>query len=291
MTPAEPVFAPARAEEARVDRGVAKAGARSAPLVLDGQRSRSGWCERGPDDLRYWVNGRYVRPRCKRRDCPRCWAIRSRETARCLVLDAAESMPTLCMTLTTHDPCTLPETYRNGSAVVFRRLRRLYGDVEYFGAIEFTTGRASRSGGLRRLHGHYLLKGLGADLVLDVERVAIETWERTTGAWRVEVAALRSPGAALGYLGLHHRKPEQAPPSEWRGMTERASKGYWTRPVEELRRQARAELAAEAIAWRSGCPLELAERVVDDRGPVELRRVRSRPDATVVEPLGVPAWR
>ena len=91
------------------------------PLVLDGQRSGRTWCERGPKDLRYWVDGRYVRPRCKRRDCPRCWAIRSRETARCLVLDARDAMPKLCLTLTTHDPSTSPATYRDGSAVLFRR--------------------------------------------------------------------------------------------------------------------------------------------------------------------------
>jgi hypothetical protein len=206
------------------------------------------------------------------------------------VIDALHEMPTVCITLTTHDPATTPETYRNGSARLFARLRRLYGRVEYFGAIEFTTGKAAKSGGHRRMHGHYLVKGLPADRVLEIERTTRETWERVTGAYRIEVAALISPGAALGYVGLHHRKASQAPPAPWRGMTERASLGYWSTPIAELRERARRELAAEAIAWKHDVPLEVAELMLEQRGPIELRTVHRRPDATVVEPMGAPSW-
>lgn len=273
---------------------VCDADARAAPLVLDGQRSATPtrqWCERGSETIRYLTENGYVQPRCKRRDCPRCWALRSRETARCLVLDARTSMPTVCVTLTTHDPSTTAAIYRLGSADLWRRLRRLYGRVEYFGAIEFTTGKGERSGGHRRLHGHYLVKGLDPRDVLNVEGLAIETWKRVTGAWRVEVAALMSPGAALGYLGLHHRKPEQAPPPGWRGMTERASQGYWSPPgVEALRVQARSELAAEAIAWRTGVSIELAMLEVAARPPARLREVRSVAGRLALEPMGEPSW-
>jgi hypothetical protein len=231
------------------------------------------------------VDGTYVRPRCKRRDCPRCWALRSRELARCLVLDARESAPAYCITLTTHDPATTPATYRDGSAVLFRRLRGTFGPVEYFGAIEFTTGRAVTSGGLRRLHGHYLLKSEPLD-VIEVERIVRESWRRSTGAYVVEVAELVSPGAALGYLGLHHRKPSQAPPREWRGMTERASRSYWSSPIAEMRSRARAELAAEAHAWRTGMPLELAALEVAARGEGRLMQVRTLDDRAVLEPMG-----
>lgn len=271
----------------RTDLGPGERGA----LVLDGQRSLTrdrGWCERGPSGLRYLAGSEYVRPRCKRRDCSRCWAVRSRELARCLVLDARQSAPRHCLTLTTADPWEEldPRTYREGSRLVFQRLRRRYGRVEFFGAIEFTTGRAARSGGRRRMHGHYLLKGLDQADVLDVESRVRETWQAVTGAWRVEVAALVSPGAALGYLGLHHRKPSQAPPALWRGMTERSSRGYWHRPIAELRSIARAELAAEAIAWRSGVPVELAALEVASRPKAKLVRVRRAHGAEVVEPLG-----
>jgi hypothetical protein len=228
----------------------------------------------------------FVRPRCKRRDCGRCWALRSRELARCLVLDARESTPGVCITLTTHDADLPASVYRDGSAVLWRRLRARFGRVEYFGAIEFTTGRAARSGGRRRMHGHYLVKGLDGCDVLEVEQHVRDSWRRTTGAIVVEVAALISPGAALGYLGLHHRKPEQAPPAEWRGMTERASRGYWSRPIAELRAAARRELSIEALVWRTGLPPELAALEVDSREPGRLIGIRRLDDAAVVEPLG-----
>jgi hypothetical protein len=212
--------------------------------------------------------------------------LRSRELARCLVLDARAEAPTVCITLTTHDPDTAAAVYRNGSARLFARLRRLYGRAEYFGAIEFTTGKAERSGGHRRLHGHYLAKGLPSESVLDVEAVVRDSWKRSTGAWRIEVAALVSPGAALGYLGLHHRKPSQAPPAEWRGMTERSSLGYWSRPIADVRAEARAELAAEAHAWRTGLPIEVARLEVAARQAGRLVEVRTLGDAAVVEPMG-----
>jgi hypothetical protein len=185
------------------------------------------------------------------------------------VLDAREDMPTHCLTLTSEKPWQEadPEEYRRGSRVVFQRLRRLLGPVEYFGAIEFTTGRARRSGGHRRMHGHYLLKfGAASVDVLLVEQLVRETWQRSTGAYVVEVAELVTPGAALGYLGLHHRKPSQAPPPAWRGMTERGSRGYWHRPIHQLREQARRELAAEALAHAKGWPIEVALLEVEMRG-------------------------
>ncbi len=264
----------------------------SRSLVLNGQRSgetENRWCENAAGGLRLLVGDRYLRPPCKRRDCGRCWARRSRELARCLVLDAEREMPTLALTLTTRDPDTPAALYREGSAQLWRALRAELGRVEYFGAVEFTTGRAALSGGRRRQHGHHLIKGPDGELAAEVEAIAREVWLRVVGAWRVEAAALRSPGAALGYLGLHHRKPEQAPPIEWRGMTERASRGYWHRPIPELRKTARRQLAAAAQAWARGEVLataddvELAEIEAHLRAPAELRRVR---EGVVLVPLG-----
>jgi hypothetical protein len=198
-------------------------------------------------------------------------------------------MPTHCLTLTTAEPWEKidPADYRAGSLNVFRRLRRRYGGVEYFGAVEFTTGRARRSGGRRRMHGHYLVKFRDTEApdVIEVERLVRETWETSTGAYVVEVAELVTPGAALGYLGLHHRKPSQAPPAGWRGITERASRGYWHRPIWLLREQARKELAAEALADRTGMPLELALLEIEARGSGRLIDTAKHPDATLRAPL------
>ena len=205
-----------------------------------------------------------------------------------LVLDARAEQPRYAITLTTSDPNTPAALYREASAAVWKRLRRRYGRVEYYGHIEFTTGRAARSGGHRRLHGHYLVKFRDCDPdVIEVERLVRETWEAVTGAFVVEVAALVSPGAAIGYLSLHHRKPQQAPPKGWRGMVGRPSKGYFVRPVVELREQARAELRAEAVAWRSGISVELAALEVAARPVAEPIRVREAGGRSrLVEPLG-----
>jgi hypothetical protein len=84
---------------------------------------------------------------------------------------------------------------------------------------------------------------------------------------------MRTPAAALHYLGLHHAKASQLPPSSWRGMVERASKGYWSRPIGELRAEARAQLWAEALAWSTGLDAEDARLLVDGQiAAGELRR-------------------
>lgn len=251
---AAPTRAPAQPLDRAPDSGL---------LVLDPQRSVTPTRKGCPDrktGLRIKTAAGWYDVPCKRRSCPVCGPRRAREDARVLVLDAREQAPEHCITLTTADPDTSPAAYRLASATLWKRLRRLYGRVEYYGHIEWTTGKAARSGGHRRMHGHYLVKFLDRPEVdvLDVERIVRETWEACTGAYRVEVAKLLSPGAAIGYLSLHHRKPEQAAPAGWRGMVGRPSKGYFHRPVAELREQARQELRIEAIAHARGIPIELA---------------------------------
>jgi hypothetical protein len=201
------------------------------------------------------------------------------------MLDAARVPPTHALTLTTRDPETPSAVYRDASAYVWKRLRRHYGTVEYFGSIEWTTGLAERSGGQRRLHGHYLVKGLADEDVRLVEHHVREAWRASTGnagfkAWRIEVAALIVPGAAIHYLNLHHRKAAQAPPEEWRGMVERASRGYWHMPIAELRAEAKLQLRAEAIEWSTGLDrgdallLSKAERSQGEAEKLEWRALR-----------------
>ena len=193
------------------------------------------------------------------------------------MIDARVDPPSHAFTLTTRDPDTPADVYRQASAAVWKRLRRSYGPVRYFGAIEFTTGLRA-SDGRRRQHGHYLVKGLPLDVdVLSVERLVRETWQATTtnlgyGDWVVEVAELRLPGAAIHYLNLHHTKAYQRPPDGWRGTIERASQGttrYWSQPITELRERARVELHAEALTWATGLdPLDarfLAQCDANDR--------------------------
>lgn len=176
------------------------------------------------------------------------------------MIDAREDPPTHAVTLTTRDPDTPADVFREASAAVWKRLRRSGLPARYFGSIEFTTGLKAADK-RRRQHGHYLVKGLPVDVdVREVETLVRETWEASTtnsgyGAWVVEVAELMVPGAAIHYLNLHHSKAYQRPPDGWRGMVERASRGkssYWHRPVGEIREIARVELHAEALTWATG---------------------------------------
>jgi len=224
----------------------------SRSLVLDWQRSVKR-CETG------WLSWS-----CKRRTCPVCGPRRRRLTARALVVDARVSSPTHAITLTTRDPDTPGHVFRAASAAVWKRLRRDYGPVEYYGQIEWTTG-VRAADGARRMHGHYLVKGLGLDVdVAELSSVVKDTWLASTsnagyGAWVVDAAELVLPGAAIHYLNLHHTKAYQRPPNGWRGMVERASKGYWHRPIGQIRTIARLELRAEALVWASNGTLAYAE--------------------------------
>jgi hypothetical protein len=88
-------------------------------------------------------------------------------------LDALVEAPTYAITLTTRHPVWDGERYREGKAQLMRRLRAEFGRVEALEFIEQTTGKAPRSGGRRRGHGHNLIKGipLGCTLELDGSRL------------------------------------------------------------------------------------------------------------------------
>jgi hypothetical protein len=191
-----------------------------------------------------------------------------------LLLDAEQDAPAHALTLTTRNVETPPAVFRKATAAVFKRLRRRFPwcRVEYYGRIEFTTGAHHRLGH-RLMHGHYLLKGLDGEDVLLIEGLIRQTWQESLAnaeprfrAWVVEVAELRTPGAAIHYLGLHHAKRSQLPPAEWRGMAGRASKGYFREGVKSVREEAQRQLESEGLSFRTGLDLG------DARFMVNLRR-------------------
>jgi hypothetical protein len=209
--------------------------------------------------------------------------------------------------------------------VFWRAFRRKWGNarqgrrrVEYCGFVEWTTGRSSSSGGKRRIHVHYLLKGLDlrageqvCDPELERKRSArsgvelarslpcrcgrpyscVECWVRRewrslVGAWVVEARPIRTPAGAIAYFAPHHSKQAQGPPAGWSGKRFRPSKGYFNAPVEELRGRAELELARERAA-RQGRPVTLREsiaRPLRRRVPGgELERVRRLLAAQLVD--------
>ena len=111
-----------------------------------------------------------------------------------------------------------------------------------------------------------------------------ETWQASTGATRVEVAELRTPGGALGYLALHHRNPSKPHPPTGTGMVERHSLRYFHRPIAQLREQARRELQIEAISWSTGLPTAIAALELA-AGEWKRRSVEEHPDRSVIAPL------
>lgn len=159
-----------------------------------------------------------------------------------LRIDAEEnSTPTYVLTLTSREPVDDSRAYRVACAAFWKAWRQRFGPTEFCGFVEWTTGKARRSGGLRRLHTHWLVKHDQALDVAAAEAWVSSTWARLwNGSWRVQLAELRHAGGVVGYLALHHEKMEQAPPPGWTGRRLRPSKGYFA--VDGATRLARARL-------------------------------------------------
>ena len=176
------------------------------------------------------------------------------EWATMVLQDAiAGSPPRLGLTLTTAKPTTDPAEFRYAVKEVRALLRRELGRVEDCGHIEFTTGKGKRSGGHRRIHQHSLVK-LPDDVPVEqaqgLEPAIRSTWERLTGAHRVELAELRTPAGAAHYLTHHHAKQVQCPPKGWTGRAYRPTQGYFAAPRAERLAAARAQLLDERLRRR-----------------------------------------
>jgi hypothetical protein len=193
--------------------------------------------------------------------CRYCSWLAAMENAVVVKTDAAIRLPEIGFTLSTRAAVTPPAKFREDVRLTFRAVRRRWPAAEYLGQIEFTTGHGTRSGGHRRIHQHGLLKCVGRGDVEEVAAVLLKVWRERTGAHRVEAHELHRPAGAIAYLVNHHAKTAQRPPAGWSGKRLRPSKGYYERPITELREEARAHLAdkrtraaverllAEEMAW------------------------------------------
>lgn len=191
--------------------------------------------------------------------CAYCSWMVALENALVVKLDAAEQLPEIGFTLTTRAARTPPEKFRRDVEKSFLALRRRWRDAQYLGQIEFTTGHGTRSGGARRIHQHGLLKGVDRGDVEAVADVLRDVWAARTGAHRVEAHELHRPAGAIAYLVNHHQKTAQAPPRGWSGKRFRPSKGYFERPVAQLREEARTLLRDRRVEAAVARALEDAE--------------------------------
>lgn len=171
-------------------------------------------------------------------------------TAAMVGIDATADQPRVVSTFTTRDPIDQARL-REVSAQIMRLIRAELGPVRNCGFLEFTTGRARRSGGVRRPHLHTLWKDVDHDAAPVIAGCAGHVLERAAGAWRHDVEEIRSPAGATMYVARHHLKESQSPPRSW-GSTRRVrpSRGYWSRPSEELRKQARALVQEKRVRRR-----------------------------------------
>jgi len=187
------------------------------------------------------------------------------ESATVLRLDAQVEAPTVGLTTTTREVDFDMASLRVAERSLWQWLRRHVAPVQYVGFLEWTTGAHTPG---RRPHIHHLVKGLERDQAAELEPEISRRWaDYTGGSWRVECRGLRTQAGAIAYLALHHHKREQAPPPGWTGKRLRPSKGYFCRPVQELREEARELLASRQLEAAVRQALEL---VADDQAELDV---------------------
>lgn len=204
-------------------------------------------------------NGDLVPVPCGKSTCPVCSRRQAMITAAMVGVDAESDQPRVVSTFTTRDRMT-PALLREASHQIMKLVRAELGDVRYCHFLEFTTGKGRRSGGKRRPHLHTLWKGVDADAAPVIAGIAVHVLGRIAGAYRHDVEEIKTPAGATMYVARHHLKESQAPPAEW-GPTRRVrpGRGYWSRPSEELRSQAKAIVRQARARKRFMAALEEAE--------------------------------
>jgi hypothetical protein len=217
----------------------------------------SGRCSRWPKRLSLHSNfGEIVAGRCRSPNlCEYCARLSAIENAELLQLDSMQGVaPTSYLVLTQPSADRSPRAYYQSRNQLQRTLRQEIDGYEAAWLVEFTTGRAETSGGLRRPHFNALLKGVRTDAQTEIVRQVVEdVWcRRQEAAPSAQyVAPVQEIGGLTRYLALHFAKPSQAPPVGWRGHRFRATRGYLWRPTPEARKVARESLVNKRELWRS----------------------------------------
>jgi hypothetical protein len=152
---------------------------------------------------------------------------------------------------------------------VQKALRRRWPEAEVANLREFTTGYGPRSGGRRRPHWNFLVKGVPGSDVDEMREVAARIWCRHVDAEpdRQHAGRVYEAGGLMRYLALHFQKSSQAPPRGWRGHRFTSSRGYFPNGTAAARERARESLrVARAVHWANA----VAEALWQDQGCVLL---------------------
>lgn len=218
--------------------------------------------------------------------CPYCAKRRAWENAEMLALEhELGTGPQLLAIVGTRTATVDNRAFYRARSETFRALRSEFGPTEYGSFLEFTTGLAATSGGLRRPHWNWFLKTAGA--VDDVRQLVRESWCRHVDADPAAqyVEEVRDGRAAPKYIALHFAKPEQAPPAGWSGQRLNFSRGFFDgRTVTEMRELAHQAQALRRLRWAlldgPGGEVfaerpELLQRAIEDRLAQRARTVVS----------------
>jgi len=204
---------------------------------------------------------------------------------RALVNEVCER-PLSFLTVTTRDPDMPLLDFQRCFEALLLRLKRRYGRIDYYGTIEGTSGRLARDR-RRRMHGHYIVKGVPPSEVPVAELLCRQTWERTAlrrrgevgRSYRVTLSEVGSPRAVSAYVAGYLSKFAQVMDGDWGGRRIRCSQGYFAGGRVLARERARVELLVEARAWKEGyrsddpaIPLMAAAAVVERMGVLQVRR-------------------
>lgn len=227
-----------------------------APLGLHEELSTPG-CSCGPKHLRLRSDhGELVAPRGGSVNrCAYCAKLAAVENCEMLGLDALEgNAPEVLIVLGTRTATVDMAGFYLGLEKVKRALRRRWPDAEYASLLEFTTGYADRSGGLRRPHWNLLWKGIpGADAA-QAGAIAARIWCQHVDAEEhaQHASAVRDGVALMKYLANHFMKESQQPPADFTGQRFNCSRGYFTGCTRATARaRAKQSLALKRELWKA----------------------------------------
>lgn len=191
------------------------------------------------------VTGELIEGRCKATNlCAYCQARFVAETVEALLLDTLYGQgPSLYLVLTAREHLTRTDTHAH-----LRQLRRaavkVWPEVQWFVQVEFQLRGA--------LHLNLLVKGVPIEdeprfYALMVERWCARVDAEPVGQW---IGQVSNEGGLAKYLGKrlgHGLKAEQAPPLGWKGHRTSQTRGYFNKPITELREEARRVFRHRAL--------------------------------------------
>lgn len=234
-------------------------GATEAPTVaaaaaldrLKGICDPRAGCPRWPEHLRLYAEatGELIEGRCKATNrCKYCQARYVAETVEALLLDGLYGpSPSIYVVLTAREHLTRADTHAH-LRQLRRSLRKQWDSIEWFVQVEFQLRGA--------LHLNLLTKGVEQAEREELHQRMTELWcarvdAQPVGQWSGDIV---EEGGLAKYLGKrlgHGLKAEQAPPLGWKGHRTSQTRGYFNRPVTELREEARRVFRRRALMRRA----------------------------------------